>query len=240
MKQNLVGLYLNHFSYSDSSVVLKLFTQEYGVRSFILKGVKKKKGGIAALQPFHVLEITSNFSIDKELNYGNTVKLYKPSKSITIDIRKSTVAIFLTEILYKSIKEEETNSKLFDFLNDSIEWLDQKDFNPDFHLLFLIELTKYFGFFPSLPDVPSKKYFNIREGIFEFPKDLKAENLDAETSLDFKLLLGTKFAANSPLGLSAKRRMKLLNFLVRYFEIQLHLKANSIGSHKILQAVFSD
>ena len=240
MRQSLTGIYLNHFSYSDSSVILKLFTKEYGVRSFVLKGIKKKKGGSAVLQPFHLLEVASNFNPDKELNYGNTVKLYRPSKSITIDLRKSTVAIFLTEILYKSIREEETNIQLYNFLEISIDRIDQEDFDPDFHLCFLMELTKYFGFYPSLPDVPSKKYFNIREGIFEFPKVLKTENLNVETSQDIIRLLGTKFDENVNLNLTSERRTRLLNFLVKYFEIHMHLKANTISSHKILQAVFSD
>jgi len=240
MRQSLTGIYLNHFSYSDSSVILKLFTKEYGVRSFVLKGVKKKRGGSAVLQPFHFLEVTSNFNPGKELNYGNSVKLFRPSTSITIDIRKSAVAIFLTEVLYKSIREEEANASLYNFLDGAIEQFDQEDFQTDFHLCFLMELTKHFGFCPSLPDLPSKKYFNVREGVFEFPKDLKVENLDMETSSDIKTLIGMDFDEVSDLKLTGKRRTSLLNFLVNYFEIHMHLKRNAISSHKILQAVFSD
>lgn len=240
MRQSLTGIYLNHISYSETSVILKLFTKEYGLRSFIVKGAKKKKGTSAVLQPFHFLEVSSNFNPEKDLNYGNTVSLYKPSKTITIDIRKSTVAIFLTEVLSKSIREEEVNVELFNFLENAIHLMDNQDFNVDFHLVFLMELSKYFGFYPSLPDVPSNKYFNIAEGVFEFPKVLKPESLDEATSNNIKELLGMKFAALHPLKLTADARFNLLNGLVKYYEKQLHLKIGTIKSHKILQAVFLD
>ena len=96
MQQTITGLYLNHTNYGDTSVILKLYTLQYGTTSFIVKGLKRKKGGGALLQPFHYLELSSNYRTDKDLNFGNQVRLAKVSYSITSDIRKGTVALFLT------------------------------------------------------------------------------------------------------------------------------------------------
>lgn len=235
MRQSLTGLYFTHFSYSDTSIIVKVFTKEYGLKSFILKGAKGKKG-LGVLQPFHLLEVTCNYNPNKELNFATGIRLYKPSKSITIDIRKSTVAIFITEILYRSIREEEENLELYEFLEKKIIAFDEEEFNPDFHLCFLMELTRYFGFYPSLPDLPSNKYFNLIEGQFEYPKVLTPDHLNEEISRGMKDLIEDPSKAI----FSNKMRSEILNSLVRFYEKHMHLKQQSIKSHKILQAVFMD
>ena len=149
--------------YYSTCVVLKVFTQEYGLQSFIAKGIKKKKGAAAVLQPFHLLEIDCSYNPNRSLNYAGLIKLQKPPISITRDVRKSMVAIFLTEILYKSIKEEETNSELYDYTSTAISIFDESEFNANFHLVFLMGLSRYFGFQPSPPEKPSQKYFSLKD-----------------------------------------------------------------------------
>ena len=155
MRQSIKGIYIKHFPYSETSAVLKVFTQEYGLQSFIAKGIKKKKGAAAVLQPFHLLEIDCSYNPNKSLNYAGIIKLQKPPASITSNVRKSMVAIFLTEVLYKCIKEEESNSELYDYISTAISIFDASEFNANFHLVFLMGLSRYFGFQPSPPEKPS-------------------------------------------------------------------------------------
>ena len=202
MRQSIKGIYLKHFPYSETSAILKVFTQEYGLQSFIAKGIKKKKGAAAALQPFHLLEIECSYNPNKSLNYAGLIKLQKPPISITRDVRKSMVAIFITEILYKCIKEEEVNSALYDYISTAISIFDESEFNANFHLVFLMEISRYFGFQPSLPEKPSQKYFSLKAGVFEFPKDIFDYHLSVELSELFRQLIGMKFAAISELKYS--------------------------------------
>lgn len=240
MRQSIKGVYLNHFSYSESSVVLKVFTEQHGLQSFIVKGIKKKKGGAALLQPFHLLEIMSNFNANKDLNYTSGIKLLRPTVSITMDIRKSTVAIFLTEVLYRGIKEEEANPEFFNYLSTSIALFDESEFNSNFHLVFLMEVSRYFGFQPSLPMKNSQKYFNLKEGVFEHPQTIMDYHLSLDLSKDFQSLIGTKFDGISKFNISSSVRKELLNTMVKYYEMQLELKKDIITSHKILEVVFED
>ena len=94
MRQSIKGIYLKHFPYSETSAIIKVFTQEYGLQSFIAKGIKKKKGAAAALQPFHLLEIECSYNPNKSLNYAGLIKLQKPPISIIRDVRKSMVLYF--------------------------------------------------------------------------------------------------------------------------------------------------
>ncbi len=240
MRQSIKGIYLNHFPYSETSAILKVFTQEYGLQSFIAKGIKKKKGAAAVLQPFHLLEIESSYNPNKSLNYAGLIKLQKPPVSITRDVRKSMIAIFLTEILYKCIKEEETNSELYDYISTAISIFDESEFNANFHLVFLMGLSRYFGFQPSPPEKPSQKFFSLKEGVFEFPKDIFDYHLSVELSESFILLIGTKFDTISELNYSNPERKELLGAMVKYYEMQLGMKKDIITSHKILETIFED
>lgn len=240
MRQSIKGVYLNHFPYSETSVILKVFTKEYGLQSFIVKGIKKKKGGAAVLQPFHLLEIECSFNPNKNLNYAGVIKLQRPPVSITMDIRKSMVAIFLTEVLYRCIKEEESNPEFYDYLSTAISIFDESEFNANFHLVFLMELSRYFGFQPSLPIKASQKYFSLKEGVFEHPVEVFDFHLSPELSISFKQLIGTKFDAISELKYSNTIRKELLGTMIKYYEMQLGIKKDIITSHKILETIFED
>ncbi len=240
MQKVIHAIYLNHLSYSDTSVILKVFSAEVGMCSFMIKGAKKKKGLMANLQPFHLLEISTNYNPEKELNFAKQIRLYRPNRSITLDIRKSTVAIFLTELMYRSIQEKEPNEELYRFLETAVTLYDEQEFDKSFHLIFLLQLSRYLGFYPGLPDRPSKKYFNLREGVFEFPERLTPDNLSEEVSRDLLTLLGTKFDNSNGLLIPYQRRKHLLSALVKYYEVQLDLREDMITSHKILEAVFEE
>ena len=99
MQQTITGLYLNHINHGDTSVILKLYTLQHGTTSFIIKGIKRKKGGSALLQPFHYLELSSNFKAEKDLNFGNQIRLSKPSYSLTSDVRKSIVSAISIKVM---------------------------------------------------------------------------------------------------------------------------------------------
>jgi DNA repair protein RecO (recombination protein O) len=235
MRQVIKGFYLGHTNFSDTSVILRLFTENCGRRSFLVKGAKSKKGQSAILQPFNQIELVTNFQIEKELNVGNTLQLVKPLSTIATDIRKATVAIFLTEILSKSINSETDESELFEFLDHSIDFFDQSSFDPNFHLLFLSELSKYLGFYPKLLGKSGEIYFNLREGVFD-ASSTHLYHLDIETSNAFKKLLFNNFSTLNEINLLPNTRRNLLKALVLFYEV--HLENVSIQSLEVLETVF--
>ncbi len=239
MQQNITGLYLNHISYGDTSVIVRLYTQEYGTVSFIVKGIKRKKGGLALLQPFHYIELTSNFKPDRELNFGNKVKLFKPTQTITADIRKTTVAIFLTEVLAKTLQESAPNEPLYENIEQLISYFDAEEFSPLFHHLFLVQLIKGLGIMPNLGRNQSIDLFNLETGSFERVTQPQKIHFTQEESLAFKSILGTNFASETALKITSSVKKSLLKKMVQYIEVQTEIPVGSIRSIEVLESVFN-
>jgi DNA repair protein RecO (recombination protein O) len=240
MRQVIQGIYLGHINYSESSVIGRFYTRQFGKRSFIIKGAKSKKSKIAPLlQSLNEVEITSNFQEEKNLNLSFGVHMDFHHTSLATDIRKGTIAMFMAEILNKSIIEEEPNPMLYGFVQGSIRKLEQQEFSPHFHLLFLIEYSLFLGFYPRTSPVKSNEYFNLSDGIFEHENYKSPFHLSAiaSTHLSGILSYGETYFDDSQV--SKLDRIELLNGLVRYFEIQLGLKSGSFKSHSVLQTIFA-
>lgn len=236
MRQTIHGIYLGHLNYSETSVIARFYTQEYGKRSFLLKGVKGKKSRTAGLlQPLNELQVTSNFRVEKELNTAYTIESNSTLHLVHNDFRKSTMVIFLAEILNKSIIEEEPNKPLYLFLTHRFSELNTDTFDANFHLKFLLELSLFLGFYPRLSTHQSDHVFNLEEGIFEHENYQSPLSLDIETSS----LLRELISVGEVPKITNSGRSKLLDGLVSYFEVQLHLKPNSFQSHQVLKTVFS-
>ncbi len=156
------GIVFKYFKYRDSSIIAKIFTEEFGLQTYIVNGVRssKAKGKIAFYQPLTLLELVVYKKPNADINRISEIRCSHPLKSIPFEITKSSIGVFLAEILYKVIKEEESVTALFDFVYHSIEVLDSLESHyENFHLQFLIKLSHHLGFgisgdeqFPHLMD----------------------------------------------------------------------------------------
>lgn len=156
------GIVFKYFKYRDSSIIVKIFTEEFGLQTYIVNGVRssKAKGKIAFYQPLTLLELVAYKKPNADINRISEIRCSHPLKSIPFEIIKSSIGVFLSEVLYKVIKEDESVTALFDFVYHSIEVLDSLDSNyQNFHLQFLIKLSHHLGFgisgaeqFPHLMD----------------------------------------------------------------------------------------
>ncbi len=236
MKQQIEGLFLNAQSYTESSVIIHLFTKQYGRQSFFFKGVKKKNHPYI-FQPFHFIEFTSNFDPDKTLNSGSSPALIIPFHEITNDIRKVSIALFLTEVMYYLLKEGAYSPLLYPYLERSITLFDKQPFYPDFHLIFLVNLLSFLGIQPKNNYSSFNQYFSISEA--QFVKDSNSLLCEAKLSDTFFNLLGTEIDALSNLQTDKKLRNDLIELLFKYLEIHFQFNAKNITSHKILKTIFN-
>jgi DNA repair protein RecO (recombination protein O) len=151
------------------------------------------------------------------------------------DLKKQSIALFLSEILYYAIQEEEQNEALFQYLETSFLWLDVHDKVSNFHLLFLLNLTKYLGFYPEQNHV-ELPYFDLVEGSFTSKKHVQV--VFGENLIQFKKLLGINFDALSKINFSSINRQSVLSMLIQYYE--LHLSGfRKPKSLSILKSVFN-
>ncbi len=216
------ALVISALKYGEADLIVKCFTEEAGLKSYLLRGILKSKKGklrTAMFQPAMQLELVAVHKDKGTLESIREAKVIQPYQSLHTDIYKSSIVLFLSEMLRNSIQEEEANRPLYAFLEHAFLWLDLHGHAANFHLLFLLELTKYLGFYPDTTRVKAA-HFNLETGSFETTESrysISEENLET-----LKALLGINFDALSTLKLNQKRRTAFVNILLVYYELHLH------------------
>ncbi|WP_224488477.1 DNA repair protein RecO [Robertkochia flava] len=216
------AIVISALKYGDNSLIVKMLTHSSGVRSYLVKGVlSSRKGKFKAgyFQPLTLLEIVANHKDKGGLEYLREVKLLQHYTTLQTDIKKSTMVMFLSELLNSALQEEESNPGLFDFLQAAFEWLDHHDKVANFHIAFLIQLTRYLGFYPEGSNMENS-FFDLREG--EFTSHSLNECIEGEELECFKAFLGINFDAIETVKMNKMQRRSLLKSLISYF--QLHLQ----------------
>ena len=227
--------------FQDSSLIVKCYT-EYGVKSYFLKGIlktksKKSKSKIAYFQKLTLLNLVAKHNDKGNLNYIKEIDTEHPFHQIHTNIYKSTIALFLSEILNTVLIEEEENILLFSFLENAFIWLDTHDNISNFHLFFLLKLTKYLGFYPKTNQYKNAFFFNLQEGIFTKSKPRENYLTDKKLNL-LKSLLGTNFDTLHKLEFNVKDRQEMMQALLIYYSLHLP-EFRKPKSLSVLQNVFS-
>ncbi|MFY0631981.1 MAG: DNA repair protein RecO [Flavobacteriaceae bacterium] len=232
------AIVISAIKYSDSSLIAKIYTKEAGLRSYLIKGVlKSKKGKLKAayFQPLTQLSIVVSHQEKRNLHSIREAHVIHVYQSIHTMILKQSMAMFLAEIMSNAIQEEEPNTLLYEYLEKSFIWLDSHDKISNFHLLFLLNLTKFLGFYPDTSE-SELNGFHLREGLFTNQLNEKEVIKGAEL-IQFKKLLGIHFDMVD-ISFSKNERQSVLQVLIRYFELHLggFKKPKSLA---VLEAVFS-
>jgi len=216
------GLVLSSIKYGDSSLIVRILTREAGLKSYLVKGVlQRKKGKVKAayFQPLSQLELVVTHREKANLQYIREAKINYPYANLPTDWTKQAIVLFLAEVLTKVIREEEQNKGLYDYLETALQWLDTHDQVANFHLIFLLQLTKYLGFYPdtSKNHMP---YFDLVEGEFITQQGIHPV-LQGNELIHFKRLLGIHFEASHRVQLSKQERRRMLDVILTYFEVHL-------------------
>lgn len=239
MLVNTKAIVLTSIKYGDSDLIVNCLT-EMGVKSYMLKGVlksKSRKVKVAYFQPLNQLELTAFHNKKGNLNRIREVRPSYFYATVSTDIYKQAIAFFLAETLASALREEESNQKLFTFIETSFQWLDQEEKTANFHLVFLLQLTRFLGFYPDTRHIKAS-YFDLQEGYFTERKSL-GPTISAEKLILFKSLIGIKFDDMLRLKWSSDNRMVLLQVLLDYYE--LHLPGfKKPKSLKVLKEVFNE
>lgn len=162
------GIVLKTINHAENSVISQIFTEKFGLQSYIIHGAKKNKAKIRIniLQPLHLLDM-----IVYHKNNGNIQRISeaRPSplfQTLPYEVEKSAISLYLTEVLYKCLKQQSTDKALFEYIFHTVSWLDAAEKTPPhFHLYFLLRLSKFLGFYPALPSTPLP-YLDLQNGVF--------------------------------------------------------------------------
>lgn len=235
MLQKTRGIVLHVISYGEASVIAHIYTEEFGLQSFLLNGVRKPKARFNAnlLQPLTCVELVAYIKPSKSLHRVNEFSASPGFDSIPYDTFKTTIALFLAEVMYRSIREEEKNQALFDFIHHSILYLDhQREHFHLFHLLFMIKLSRFLGFYPQNHAEITAPVFDMREGVFTNHLPSHTDILDQDTGKNLSRLLGTSLDTLHQLTFTSTERKSLLRSLVYYYELHqtqgFHLQSMNV------------
>ena len=234
------GIVLHTLKYGDSSMVAYLLTDVGGRRSYMVQGVRSHSGRgskLALFQPMFPLEFEGLMSARQQMDRFREVRAGFVLQSIPFDVRKSTMALFMAEVLYRLVRENEPNEALFDFAWNSAAALDALDEGvANFHLWFLSQLSCLLGFRPGNEYRPGW-WFDIREGLYTSTCPLHPGVMSRECSELLDRLLACEVRELGGIRLNRMQRTEFLNALLAYFGY--HLDAvSSVQSVHILKEVF--
>jgi DNA repair protein RecO (recombination protein O) len=233
------AILLHSLRYSDSSNIVHFYTRDYGKISMIVKGIsaKKKTTRNIYLQPFYIFNLEFYMRETREMQTLKEMSLFYTPAEIPVNVFKSTIALFLSEVTYSVIREEEVNYDLYDFLESSIISLDsmQED-TRNFHLWFLVRFAALAGIGPS-PAISGDEWFDLMNGVFVLQKPLHDFIIEPPLAVKFNAFLISDFSDIGMITFRADERNKLLGLLVKYYS--LHFPGmRKIRSLDILNDVF--
>ena len=233
------AIVLSKIRYKDNDIIVKFFTKEYGVISFIVKGSqnsKKNKIKYVYFQELTILEIQFNYNSKRDLQYIKDIEIKHNYTSSHTDLVKVSVIMFLSEVLSNVITHQKRDIQLYNYIEQSLIWYDINKSNTYFHMIFLIELTRYLGFYPDILS-NNFKYFNLEGGSYEKSKTSEYSITGDSLNL-FNQILGIKFDSNPLPTLNSKDKMEIINIILTYYKLHIN-NFKPIKSLEIVKNIFS-
>lgn len=221
-------------------MIVDLFTRSDGRQSFIVPIPKSAKSKVKKqyFQSLTLLEITWDMRPKVQLQKLHDVRVLTPYSTIPFDPDKLTITLFLGEFLYHALKGEQQDEVLFDYMVNSLEWLDGcSGAFVNFHLVFLMRLSRFLGFYPNLEEYEEGDYFDLRQSCFcsELPVHCDyLEPLDAGRLIQ---MMRMDFPTMYLFQLSHRDRNRLLDVAIKYYRLHLP-NFPELKSLAVLQAVY--
>ncbi|WP_321478941.1 DNA repair protein RecO [uncultured Bacteroides sp.] len=242
MLQKTVGIVLHVLKYNDTSNIVEVYTEQLGRASFLISVSRAKKSSVKAslFQPLAIVEFEFDNRPSLSLHRIKEARTYLPFVSIPYDPYKSAIALFLAEFLYRSIREEIENHSLFAYLCYSISWLDeQKEAFANFHLVFLMRLSRFLGLYPNLEGYEEGDYFDMQNACFVHTQPQQHSfYIEPSDSLRLAKLMRMNYETMHLFSMNRAERTRCLVVINEYY--RLHLPDFPVlKSLSILQELFN-
>ena len=241
MLQKTRGIVFKTTHYSESSVIVQVFTEKLGLQSYLINGVKKPKAKISLnmLQPLHLLDMVVYHKANSNIQRVAELRQVPVFQSIPYDIVKSSLTLFLNEVIYKSIRQESKDELLFDFLFHAIELLDRIEKGlANFHLYFLMRLTRFLGFFPDSKGYRDGCFFDLKNAEFSTLMPPHAFVVSPPLSSLWHRLMESSFEQLEEIQMSNAERKQLMDHLLDYYRLHVD-HFGEIRSQAVLAEIFS-
>lgn len=239
MLEHTRGIFLRSVKYSETSVIAVIYTEAYGRQSYMVNGARSKKsiGKTVAFQPLYLLDLEIYYHPGREIHRLKDVRIANPYSTIPFDIRKTSQVIFLAEILYKCLKEEEPNAGLFGFIYNTLSYLDLTDHGiSNFHIWFIFKLTQFLGIYPNNDQAQISNYFDLQTARFVSHEPVHGQFADKQVTTLFARLFEVDQTTLDQLEYHHHDRRLVLDMLLEYYRIHFD-NLGEIRSLSVLKEV---
>lgn len=237
MEVSTTGIVLRKIPYSSSSAIVAIYTRRFGLASFMVRGLGKMGGKNSAVQPLSQVEVSCSFREIEQVQTARQIHLKTGTGATLFGPVKNAIALFLAEVLYKSLREESPDPELFDYIDNALDFFSETPTSANFHLHFMMRLTKFLGFFPSGEWSEATPYFDLQNGNFTSSLNDSVHTLNREEAKAFDLCASSDF--DVPVTSSNVVKRKVLSGIVTYYKLQLE-GFGELKSLPILMELFSE
>jgi DNA repair protein RecO (recombination protein O) len=195
------GIVFRFTKYGETSIIVNVFTELFGLQAYIVNGVRSKtsKSKIALYQPLTLLDMVVYYREHAHINRIKEIKCFHPYQTLYQDVRKSAIAMFINEIMNKTVKEESHAQELCDFLVDSLIALDNLSTGVEnFHLIFMLKLSRLLGF-----------------GANQVNEVVGGKHADLDTEVMLEQLISSEYASSIPMTNILRR--KVMELLITFY-----------------------
>lgn len=229
MLEKTEAIVLHTLKYGEAKLVVDMFTRLYGRMTFMvpLSQSPRSKMKKQYFQPLTLLNIETDVRQQAQMQKLHDISLLMVGQSLLSEPSKVAIALFISEFLYHALRDEQRNEPLFDYLCNSIDWLDKREHDyANFHLVFLIHMSRFLGFYPNLEeknDGALPQMFDLREGTFRYDVPIHRDFLAPDETKHIHSLMRMDYATMHLFKLNRANRNRILDILVHYY--RLHLPA---------------
>lgn len=225
MLQKTVGIVLHTLKYKDTSIIVDIYTEIAGRASFLAPVSRSRKAAVKSVlfQPLALVEFEADFRSNATLYKMKEAKSFYPFSTLPYDPHKSAIALFLSEFLYRAVREEAENRPLFAYLRHSIIWLDECESGfANFHLVFLMRLSRFLGLYPNLDDYHKGDYFDMQNACFTPLRPLlHSDYIAPEEASLLTQLMRMNYETMRLFAMSRAERTRCLVIMNGYYRLHL-------------------
>ncbi|MBO7129397.1 MAG: DNA repair protein RecO [Prevotella sp.] len=218
------AIVLHAIKYGETRLIVDMFTRQHGRLSFIVSLPKSPKAKVRKqfFQPLTMLEIEADLRPKIQLQKIRDVRLAVPFITIPFDPNKLSISLFIAEFLYHALRGEQQNAPLYDYVANSIIWLDSQDTSyANFHLVFLMRLSRFLGFYPNLDHYQVGDYFDLRESIFTSQPPMHRDFLMPQEAEKIQVMMRMDYPTMHLYKMSHYERNRLLEVSLTYYRLHL-------------------
>ena len=205
-------------------MIVNMFTRAHGHMSFVLTMPKSSKSKIRKqfFQPLSMLSLEYDYRPKEQLQKIKEATILHPYSSLPFDMDKLTVGMFISEFLYHSLYGEQSNEQMFDYISDSLQWFDSSP-SPaaNFHLVFMMRLSRFLGFYPNLDDYVPGCVFDLRNGCFSSLSPLHSDYLSSAEASLMSLMMRMNYPSMHLFKFTRAQRNRLLDVIVQYYRLRV-------------------